>query len=228
MSNRGKKSGREDGVGPDAGPDAGGDAGPDAGGDAGGDADDGAALWDSIARSVKPIRRKNVIPEVATRAPAPPTSPSADHPLPRPRVDLSDVSIGGKAGPARDGGGTRSPDGLSHGDAPGVDRRTAEKFRRGLMPIEATLDLHGHSQESGFRALKSFVHAHQAAGRRCVLVITGKGLKDDWSVGVLRSALPDWLNAPDLRKLILAFSYAQPHHGGSGAVYLLLRRNRHT
>ena len=94
------------------------------------------------------------------------------------------------------------------------------------MPIEAKLDLHGHTRESGRQALTGFLRAHRAAGRRCVLVVTGKGLKDDWSVGALRQALPGWLNAPDLRRLILAYCQAQPQHGGSGAVYILLRRER--
>ena len=94
------------------------------------------------------------------------------------------------------------------------------------MPIDAKLDLHGHTQATGRTALAGFLQAHRAAGRRCVLVVTGKGLKDDWSVGALRQALPGWLNAPDLRRLILAFCHAQPQHGGSGAVYILLRRER--
>ena len=103
---------------------------------------------------------------------------------------------------------------------------TATRFRRGLMPIDAKLDLHGHTQATGRTAFAGFLRAHRAAGRRCVLVVTGKGLKDDWSVGALRQALPGWLNAPDLRRLILAFCHAQPQHGGSGAVYILLRRER--
>ncbi|MDE0718757.1 MAG: Smr/MutS family protein, partial [Rhodospirillaceae bacterium] len=142
----------------------------------------------------------------------------------RARVNISGLKIGAQNRPPvtavpRSGG-------LGLGDAPGVDKRTATRFRRGLMPIDARLDLHGHSQKSGRAALAGFLRAHRAAGRRCVLVVTGKGLKDDWSVGALRQALPGWLNAPDLRRLILAYCHAQPHHGGSGAVYILLRRER--
>lgn len=188
--------------------------------------DDDAALWESIARSVKPIARRNVIPEVAKRAPDPPKTPDQPSKPPRVPIDVSDLTIGGRRDSATRSSSLPSSSGLSHGDAPGVDRRTADRFRRGQLPIEATLDLHGHNQESAYQALTGFIQAHQAAGRRCVLVITGKGLKEDWSVGVLREALPQWLNHQSIRKLILAFSYAQPHHGGSGAVYLLLRRNR--
>ena len=58
-------------------------------------------------------------------------------------------------------------------------------------------------------------------------MITGKGLKGDtWSPGVLREAVPGWLNAPPLRGIVLSFAYAQPQHGGSGALYVLLKRRR--
>ncbi|MYG51426.1 MAG: hypothetical protein F4204_03525 [Rhodospirillaceae bacterium] len=190
-----------------------------------------ARLWENVTRSVKPLARKDVIPAAAAPAPSAPEkrpakAPGAkENPAAAPeRVDLSGLRIGPqerRPAPAAPGRG-----GLGYGDAPGVDKRTATRFRRGLMPIDARLDLHGHTQNSARTALAGFLRAHRAAGRRCVLVVTGKGLKDDWSVGALRQALPGWLNAPDLRRLILAYCHAQPHHGGSGAVYILLRRER--
>lgn len=192
--------------------------------------DDDARLWESVTRSVKPLARNDVIPAVTAPTPAPEKQPAKasdakENPAAaRERVDISGLRIGAREGrpaPAASGSG-----GLSYGNAPGVDKRTATRFRRGLMPIDARLDLHGHTQNSARTALAGFLRAHRAAGRRCVLVVTGKGLKDDWSVGALRQALPGWLNAPDLRRLILAFCHAQPHHGGSGAVYILLRRER--
>ena len=206
---------------------------PGPGGDAAGEEDD-ARLWESVARSVKPIARSGRLPEVAAPPPPPEKAPApADAKRKskagaqsenREPVDISGLRIGAKERPPAPA--ASRPGGLSHGDAPGVDKRTATRFRRGLMPIDATLDLHGHTQQSGRAALAGFLRAHRAAGRRCVLVVTGKGLKDDWSVGALRQALPGWLNAPDLRRLILAYCHAQPHHGGSGAVYILLKRER--
>ena len=201
--------------------------------------DDDARLWENVTRSVKPLARKGRLPEVAAPAAAgaaekqpakAPPDAKENSAAARERVDISGLRIGaqGPACPHRaaPGGAKYRPGGLDYGDAPGVDKRTATRFRRGLMPIDARLDLHGHTQNSGRTALAGFLRAHRAAGRRCVLVVTGKGLKDDWSVGALRQALPGWLNAPDLRRLILAFCHAQPHHGGSGAVYILLRRER--
>ncbi|MDE0148019.1 MAG: Smr/MutS family protein [Rhodospirillaceae bacterium] len=226
MSGRKDSRGRKATAGP-----AGNPAGP-------GREDDDARLWENVTRSVKPLARKGRLPEVAAPAPPAPRRPAAEKaaaPEPadagrdsgaaRQRVDISGLKIGAQGRPPA-AGTPRGPAGLDYGDAPGVDKRTATRFRRGLMPIDARLDLHGHTQNSGRAALAGFLQAHRAAGRRCVLVVTGKGLKDDWSVGALRQALPGWLNSPDLRRLILAYCQAQPHHGGSGAVYILLRRER--
>ncbi|MCY4394375.1 MAG: Smr/MutS family protein [Rhodospirillaceae bacterium] len=200
--------------------------------------DDDARLWENVTRSVKPLARKDFAPPPAAPSPGRPPPAARNEPAEKPagpqsgprgereRVDISGLRIGAQDRPAQAAGLKSGSGGLGYGDAPGVDRRTATRFRRGLMPIDATLDLHGHTQASGRAALAGFLRAHRAAGRRCVLVVTGKGLKDDWSVGALRQALPGWLNAPDLRRLILSYCQAQPHHGGSGAVYILLRRQR--
>jgi len=107
----------------------------------------------------------------------------------------------------------------------GIDRANAERLKRGLHRIEARLDLHGMTQAEAHRALSGFVEASRAAGRRCVLVITGRGLGQS-GPGVLKSSVPRWLEEPELRRQILATAAAQPHHGGPGASYLLLRRHR--
>lgn len=109
---------------------------------------------------------------------------------------------------------------LQVGSAPGIDRRTNDRLRRGKMEIEGRLDLHGHSQESGHRALNSFIHTSHDQGKRCVLVVTGKGK------GILQSAVPRWLNEPGLRHKVLSIEYAQQKDGGTGALYVLLRRHR--
>jgi DNA-nicking Smr family endonuclease len=107
----------------------------------------------------------------------------------------------------------------------GIDRANAERLKRGHHRIEARLDLHGMTQSEAHRVLAEFVHASSAAGCRCVLVITGRGLGPD-GPGVLKSAVPRWLEQPGLRRQILAIAPAQPRHGGAGALYLLLRRRR--
>jgi DNA-nicking Smr family endonuclease len=105
----------------------------------------------------------------------------------------------------------------------GIDRANAERLKRGRHAVEARLDLHGLTQAEAYRELAGFVASSQAAGRRCVLVITGRGRLGG---GILRSAVPRWLSEPGLRPRLLGIAPAQPHHGGGGALYLLLRRIR--
>jgi len=107
----------------------------------------------------------------------------------------------------------------------GIDRANAERLKRGLHPIEARLDLHGKTVAEAHHALAAFVHRSSEAGRRCVLVITGRGLGPS-GPGVLKSAVPRWLEEVGLRRKILAIAPAQPRDGGAGALYLLLRRHR--
>jgi DNA-nicking Smr family endonuclease len=107
----------------------------------------------------------------------------------------------------------------------GSDRANGERLKRGRHPIEARLDLHGMTQAGAHRELIAFVESCYHEGRRCVLVITGRGLGPD-GPGVLKAAVPRWLQEETLRRRILAVAGAQPRHGGAGALYLLLRRRR--
>jgi DNA-nicking Smr family endonuclease len=107
----------------------------------------------------------------------------------------------------------------------GLDRATGERLKRGLRPIEARLDLHGMTQAEAHRALAEFVRLSTMRGRRCVLVVTGRGRGRD-EPGILRNAVPRWLEGTAMRQQILAVAPAQPRHGGGGALYLLLRRRR--
>ncbi len=114
-----------------------------------------------------------------------------------------------------------------------IDRRTEEKIRRGKMDTDARIDLHGHTQERAYDALRDFITASHRRGLRCVLVITGKGrsgVNDDnewrFNDGVLRARLPEWLSMPPLSTLTLKYFPAQPKDGGDGAFYVYLRRTR--
>lgn len=181
--------------------------------------DEDAALWARVTGSVTP-NPDRAEPPVFKAPPAPPRKKQAARPDPAPRVV--------QPGPLPPAPNPKPASPLRHGSAPGVDKRTATKLQRGKLQIDATLDLHGMTRPNAEAALLSFIDSQQAQGGRCVLVITGRGLhhggQGSWSTGVLRSALPEWLNQPPLRQKVLAFSYAQPEHGGTGAVYVLLKR----
>jgi len=105
----------------------------------------------------------------------------------------------------------------------GIDRRTLKSLKRGEMPVEARLDLHGLTQAAAHRALVRFIAGAAADGVRLALVITGKGRGGE---GVLREAVPRWLGEAATRAHILAVTPAPPQLGGGGALCVLLRRRR--
>lgn len=113
---------------------------------------------------------------------------------------------------------------LEAGVFAGLDKRTAQRLKRGQLAIEARLDLHRLTQDEAHRALIHFIGEAAAQGKRTALVITGKGLRASGEVGVLRTMVPRWLNQSPLRPKIVAFCEAAPKDGGSGALYLRLRK----
>ena len=116
------------------------------------------------------------------------------------------------------------PNNFEHGRAPGLDKRTKTRLRRGQVSIEARIDLHGLTQPEAHTQLLSFLESAFERGIRSVLVITGKGLRANGKIGVLRSTVPRWLNELPARDWIKAFDYAANRDGGEGALYVLLRR----
>jgi DNA-nicking Smr family endonuclease len=178
------------------------------------------ALWDEITREVRPLKRREppqpVAPLKTAPAPAPATAVDARPRKPEPTL-LSPPPVRVALAPPPD---------LVPGVAGGVDKRTLAKLRRGQIPPESRIDLHSMTQSEAYAALGGFLASAQSAGKRCVLVITGKGYRSDGAVGVLRTNVPHWLNQPVNRARILAFSYAVPPDGGEGALYVLLRRRK--
>jgi DNA-nicking Smr family endonuclease len=114
---------------------------------------------------------------------------------------------------------------------PALDRRTAQRLQRGQLPIEGRLDLHGMTQKQAYAALLRFVSASRTYNRRLVLVVTGKGWnpdarKPEEAVGVLRRSVPRWLESPPFTEHVSGVMDAHLRHGGSGALYVMLRRSR--
>ncbi len=89
------------------------------------------------------------------------------------------------------------------------------------MAIDARIDLHGMTQEQANTALYRFIHMARASDYRLVLVITGKGVAGQ---GILRQRVPDWLSTGELGSIIGGIREAQARHGGSGALYVRLKR----
>ncbi|EKE44681.1 smr domain protein [Oceaniovalibus guishaninsula JLT2003] len=179
---------------------------------------DEQALWAQVQRSAHPL---HPAPRPAPEDP-PPAPVKAAPPPPRVSVP-SDFRIGAAA---REGVATALP----AAPALRMDARTFGKLKRGKVEVEARLDLHGLTLAEAHPRLIGFVHSSHAAGRRLVLVITGKGRDRDGDGpiparrGLLRHQVPVWLSGGTLAPLVLQVVPAHRRHGGGGAYYVYLRR----
>jgi DNA-nicking Smr family endonuclease len=191
-------------------------------------------LWARFASDIAPLKRKRTAAPKAAKAEA---APGVELPKAAPREKPATVESPARAVAAPRG--ARPPDlplpaGGGRRPVPGLDKRTAERLRKGEIPIEAKLDLHGMTQAEASAALSRFVRQSRLYGLRCLLVITGKGerrrAEEDVIVpametGVLKQLVPRWLSSGAERQHILAIATARPQHGGAGALYVLLRRS---
>ena len=117
-----------------------------------------------------------------------------------------------------------------------LERRLKKQLARGRSAIDQSIDLHGMTQAQAHQALRGFLLYAQAQGDRLVLVVTGKGAPKARGLessgfdepGVLRRIVPHWLHAADMRTIVLGFEEAGRAHGGSGALYVRLRRSERT
>ena len=168
--------------------------------------DEERKLWHLVKGSARPLRPDETpaadepieaIPAVKTAA--------APAPVPKPPVAKPPPAIPGA-----------------------IDRRTRTRLSRGSLDVDARLDLHGLTQHLAHQRLRRFLDEAQRNGARLVLVITGKGKPepDGEERGVLRRAVPAWLEAPELRHLVAGYDEAGRRHGGGGALYIRLRRKR--
>jgi DNA-nicking Smr family endonuclease len=171
------------------------------------------ALWESVAKQVKPLRKK-------PRAPKAPITPVEEPPTVAKPTGLLKSTANPR--PAK----ILKPD---HPPplAP-LGRRERSQLSRGRKEIEGRLDLHGLTQTRAHRALLSFLQRASGDGLTFVLVITGKGRAagPEAGRGVLRRQVPEWLSLPEFRALVVGFEEAHIGHGGEGALYVRVRRAR--
>jgi DNA-nicking Smr family endonuclease len=171
------------------------------------------ALWKAATKSDKPLDRKAVL-----------TPPEA----PRPKRRMAAAPEVPEAGPR--------PAPASPGSFE-MDGNLANRLRRGQLPIDGTIDLHGLTLREAEDRLTRYVAGALAQDSRVILVITGKGalppepherdyMPERPRPGAIRTQLPQWLARGSHAGHILAVQPAQPKHGGGGAFYVLLRRRR--
>jgi DNA-nicking Smr family endonuclease len=170
------------------------------------------ALWESVARQVKPLRKRHraVKPSVA--------STEADSKVtPKPATSTRHVAPVRIVAPSKPEPPPLAP----------IGRRERSHLSRGRKEIDARLDLHGMTQTRAHRALFGFLQRAHHDGLTFVLIITGKGkMGAESERGVLRRQVPQWLGLPEFRSLVVGFEEAHIGHGGEGALYVRVRRAR--
>ena len=181
--------------------------------------DEERALWTGVARSITPLDGRRA------SAAEPPAVPDIPEPLkPSPRA----------AGP-RGQPSVKPPPAKQAPPLAPLERRLKKRVARGREPIDARLDLHGMTQSQAHAKLMHFLRRAQADGFTMVLVVTGKGTRrlSETSAGdaatergVLRRQVPLWLALPEFRSLVIGFDDAHVGHGGEGALYVRLRRQK--
>ena len=105
----------------------------------------------------------------------------------------------------------------------GVQINVMKKLRKGHIPWQAGLDLHGYNVDQARDELGRFIRDSNRNEYRCVLVVHGKALKSDGAPAIIKSYVNDWLRQ---MPQVLAFVSAQAKDGGAGALYVLLKRQR--
>ena len=173
-------------------------------------------LWLSVAAGITPRPDASMPSRVAmsipVTSPVPALSPMLAAPMPSPKVKSALPPL-----------------------AP-LDRKLKQRLSRGRMTADAAIDLHGYRQAEAFSALRHFLHRAQGEGARVVLVVTGKGGRPGYVTGaqgqaigvgeggVLKRSVPLWLALPEFRMMVIGYEEAAQPHGGSGALYVTLRR----
>ena len=156
------------------------------------------ALWQRVMQSVRPLHGPVKKIELA------------EVPASRP----SSASVPPKAAPPKAGpGGT-------------LDASWDRRLSRGLVQPDRTVDLHGHSLATAYDLLDRRLDQAITTGDRVLLLITGKARAGTERRGAIRAAVGDWLAASRHAGAIAAVRGAHPRHGGSGALYIVLRRKR--
>jgi DNA-nicking Smr family endonuclease len=110
------------------------------------------------------------------------------------------------------------------GSVKGFGRKLMRRLKRGEFPVQDYIDLHGLTKQAAEEAIKDFLLRSHKHGHRCVLIVHGRGLNSPDSFPVLKEGLPLWLSRGSVKKIVLAFATARPYDGGTGAVYVLLRK----
>ena len=106
---------------------------------------------------------------------------------------------------------------------PGMQHRVMKQLRRGKIALDDTLDLHGATALQARQQVSRFITISIANNFRAVIIVHGKGLRSTNNTPVLKTRVNYWLRDNDN---VMGFCPAAPHHGGTGALYVLLKSGK--
>ncbi|MDC7683360.1 Smr/MutS family protein [Asticcacaulis sp. BYS171W] len=192
--------------------------------------DEDLRLWHMVTATVrphapraKPEKTKPVKSEPQIETVTIKGLPEGQNTLSAPRIERPLPLIPFKIGQAaKPHSGFRLIEATRDGPDP-IEPKRKRRISRERDPIEARLDLHGLTQVQAEQRLKSFVQQAWANDYRAVLVITGKGMAEN---GILKRNAPEWLADPALSHIVAGISQAHARHGGTGALYVALKRRQ--
>lgn len=171
-----------------------------------------SAIWESLAATVTPLHPRRV----TTPAPLADAGPTASQrQAPGRPVRAAPVQAPVQRPPA----------------GPGLDSHWDRRLKGGTLQPDFTLDLHGHTLDGAYDRLMGGLAQARAMGARTVLLVTGKPRPVEAADraerrGAIRAKVLDWLAASSHHAAIAAVRRAHQRHGGEGALYIVLRRER--
>ena len=175
---------------------------------------DEAALWARVMAEVRPIAGRTAVPP--SLPPAKPLSATNPAAIRTPAVSPRPAAI--------------APAKARHHATATLDASWDRQLGRGMVAPDRTVDLHGHTLSTAYRLLDDALARAIAGGARVILLVTGRPPRPEserpHARGAIRAAVGDWLAASRHADAIAAVRGAHPRHGGAGALYIVLRRDR--
>ena len=114
-----------------------------------------------------------------------------------------------------------------------IDKKKLNLLKRGKLQPEFVLDLHGMNTIKAKKKSIEFIRSNYLNGKRLLLIITGKGKSsktcfsdNGTQIGIIRKSLKSWLYESDMRTKILGIVSSHINHGGEGAFYIYLKKNK--
>jgi DNA-nicking Smr family endonuclease len=178
--------------------------------------EDNQFFFEAMA-DVRPLYKKQ---RIVTRVPNPELKPA--HPIKNSEQEVVE-HLSGLVNGTADMDITFS-DEYIEGSVPGLSRKLMRRLKKGQFPIQDHIDLHGLTKGEAEVRIRDFLIQSYRLGLGCVLVVHGRGLNSENNIPVLKERLPIWLSKGPAKKIVLGFSTAKPYDGGTGAIYVLLRR----